>query len=76
MGEGFGVYCMGDDEVIFNIVMFVNIVCGLYVGDLEIMVKMFKFVKVCGVVVGVYFGFLDLWGFGCWIIFYMFGEIE
>lgn len=43
----------------------VNIVCGFYVGDFIIMMKVVRLVKQYGVVVGVYLGFLDKEGFGC-----------
>lgn len=45
-----------------------NVVCGFYVGDENVMNEMVKFVKVYNVVVGVYFGLFDLKGFGRWNI--------
>lgn len=44
LGESFGVYCIGNDEVILEYVMLVNVVCGFYVGDLSVMRKMVKLV--------------------------------
>jgi len=76
MGEGFGVYRMGDDDAILKIVTSANVACGLHAGDPEIMVQTFRTAKQNGVAIGAHPGFPDLWGFGRRNIPYSMGEIE
>lgn len=76
IGEGYGVYKFGMDEEIMKCVISVNCVCGWYVGDLLIMDKIIKIVKENNVVVGVYFGYLDLLGFGRWKMVVIFDEVR
>lgn len=68
MGEGFGLWIIGDgvDVVIMLLISSVNIVIGFYVGDLSSMCCIVEMVVEYGVVIGVYLGFCDLVGFGCW----------
>ena len=76
MGEGFGVWRMGDDEAILDIVSSANVACGLHAGDPEIMARTFSMARKRGVSVGAHPGFPDLWGFGRRIIPFSTGEIE
>lgn len=56
LGESFGNYRLGNDKEILCYVMFVNIVCGFYVGDFLVMREIVKLVLSENVVIGVYFG--------------------
>jgi 5-oxoprolinase (ATP-hydrolysing) subunit A len=64
MGEGFGVYALGDDAGMLEIVTSANIACGFHAGDPLVMHRTLKGAKDNGVGVGAHPGFLDLWGFG------------
>jgi 5-oxoprolinase (ATP-hydrolysing) subunit A len=75
-GEGFGVYRIGDDSAMLDIVTSVNVACGFHAGDPEIMAKTFKAAKAKGVAVGAHPGFPDLWGFGRRGLPFTAGEIE
>lgn len=59
-GEGCGL-----DEVLFDFVMLVNIVCGWYVGGVNVMCDCVCWVVQKGVLIGVYLSFYDLENFGC-----------
>jgi UPF0271 protein len=64
MGEGFGVYRLGDDAAMLDIVTSANVACGFHAGDPLIMFETVRLAKERGVAVGAHPGFLDLWGFG------------
>jgi len=64
MGEGFGVYALGDDAGMLKIVTSANIACGFHAGDPLVMHRTLKGAKDNGIGVGAHPGFLDLWGFG------------
>ena len=64
MGEGFGVYSLGDDAEMLKIVTSANIACGFHAGDPLVMHRTLKEAKANGVGAGAHPGFLDLWGFG------------
>jgi len=64
MGEGFGVYALGDDAGMLKIVTSANIACGFHAGDPLVMHRTLKGAKDNGVGVGAHPAFLDLWGFG------------
>jgi 5-oxoprolinase (ATP-hydrolysing) subunit A len=64
MGEGFGVYALGDDAQMMEIITSANIACGFHAGDPLVMHKTLTSAKDNGVGVGAHPGFLDLWGFG------------
>lgn len=76
MGEGFGVYRIGNDEALLNIVTSANVACGFHAGDPEIMARTFAMAKERGVAVGAHPSFPDLWGFGRRVIPCSLGEIE
>ena len=61
MGEGFGVYRLGDDAEMLRIVTSANIA---HAGDPLVMHRTLQEAKAKGVGVGAHPGFLDLWGFG------------
>jgi Uncharacterized proteins, homologs of lactam utilization protein B len=64
MGEGFGVYSLGDDPAMLEIVTSANVACGFHAGDPLVMHKTFSEARARSVAVGAHPSFLDLWGFG------------
>lgn len=64
IGEGFGLYDIGDDEAIMEIVTTVNIACGMHAGDPTVIHRAVVAAKARGVSIGAHPGFNDLWGFG------------
>ena len=64
MGEGFGVYSLGDDEAMLEIVTSANIACGFHAGDPLVMARTLASAKAHGVGAGAHPSFFDLWGFG------------
>lgn len=64
MGEGFGVYRLGNDEAMMDYVTSVNIACGFHAGDPLVMRKTVQIAIKKGVAIGAHPGFPDLLGFG------------
>jgi 5-oxoprolinase (ATP-hydrolysing) subunit A len=64
MGEGFGVYDIGNDTGLLEIVKSANVACGFHAGDPTIMRRVVEMAAERGVSLGAHPGFLDLWGFG------------
>ncbi|MBA4849570.1 LamB/YcsF family protein [Emticicia sp. BO119] len=64
MGESFGIWTMGNDEVLMNYISSANIACGFHAGDATIMRKTAAFALHKGVAIGAHPGFPDLQGFG------------
>jgi UPF0271 protein len=64
MGEGFGVYRMGDDAEMLKLVSSANVACGFHAGDPLIMHETVRMALANGVAVGAHPSFMDLWGFG------------
>lgn len=64
MGESFGVYELGEDAAMLDLVTSANIACGFHAGDPLVMAKTLADAKARGVAVGAHPSFLDLWGFG------------
>jgi UPF0271 protein len=64
MGEGFGVYRMGEDERIFPYISSANIACGFHAGDPMVMARTVELAKSHGVAVGAHPGYPDRVGFG------------
>ena len=62
MGEGFGVYRMGNDADLLGIVTSANVACGFHGGDPTIMHGLAMRAKELGVALGAHPGFGDLWG--------------
>jgi UPF0271 protein len=75
-GEGFGVYAMGDDAAMLDIVTSASVACGFHAGDPEIMARTFEMARAKGVAAGAHPGFPDLWGFGRRKLAVTPGEIE
>lgn len=64
MGEGLGVYSLGDDEAMLDVVTSANLACGFHAGDPLVMYRALSSAKAKGVAAGAHPSFLDLWGFG------------
>jgi UPF0271 protein len=64
LGEGFGIYKLGDDAEMLKIVSSANIACGYHAGDPLIMHETAELARKNGVQVGAHPGYRDLWGFG------------
>lgn len=64
LGESFGLYKIGNDDVIMDYVTSVNIACGCHAGDPEIMEKTVKMAIEKKVSIGAHPGYPDLQGFG------------
>jgi UPF0271 protein len=64
LGEGFGMWSMGDDAAMLDIVTSANVACGFHAGDSDIMLSISKLAKSKGVSIGAHPGYRDLHGFG------------
>jgi UPF0271 protein len=64
LGEGFGVWRLGDDEALLKLVTSANIACGFHAGDPTTMRRVCAAAVDRGVVIGAQVGYRDLHGFG------------
>lgn len=64
MGESYGAFSLGSDELILPFVTSANIACGFHAGDPAVMKKTVKRAIANGVAMGVHPGLPDLQGFG------------
>ncbi|ADD45967.1 LamB/YcsF family protein [Stackebrandtia nassauensis] len=64
LGEGFGVWTLGDDEALLDIVTSANVACGFHAGDPSIMRAVCERAAARGVAIGAQVGYRDLAGFG------------
>jgi 5-oxoprolinase (ATP-hydrolysing) subunit A len=64
LGEGFGVWPLGDDEALLGIVSSANVACGFHAGDPDILRRVCAQAAERGVVIGAQVGYHDLAGFG------------
>lgn len=64
MGESYGAFTMGSDEIILPFVTSANIACGFHAGDPAVMKKTVRQAIAKGVVIGAHPGLPDLQGFG------------
>ena len=64
VGEGYGVWTMGDDEVLFPYIHMANIACGGHASDPITMQKTVRLAKKYDVAVGAHPSFPDILGFG------------
>lgn len=64
MGEGFGLWTMGDDAALLEVVTSANVACGLHAGDWDVMAATMAAAAARGVGIGAHPGFPDLSGFG------------
>ena len=64
LGEGFGVWRLGDDDAMLGIVTSANVACGFHAGDPAGIFKTVQAAAKRGVVVGAHVSYPDLVGFG------------
>ena len=64
LGEGYGIYSVGNDEKILEVVSSANVACGFHAGDPVIMEKTIKLCKKNNVSIGAHPSYPDRQGFG------------
>lgn len=64
LGEGFGVWRLGDDDALLDVVTSANVACGFHAGDPSIMRRTCAAAAQRGVAVGAQVSYRDLAGFG------------
>jgi len=64
MGEGFGLYMIGDDEGLMPLISVANVACGFHASDFNHMRNTVRLAKQHGVKVGAHPSLPDLQGFG------------
>ncbi len=64
LGEGFGVWRLGDDEALLDVVTSANVACGFHAGDPSTMRRVCTRAVEAGVAIGAQVSYRDLAGFG------------
>jgi 5-oxoprolinase (ATP-hydrolysing) subunit A len=64
LGEGFGIWKLGDDEALLDIVTSANVACGFHAGDPNILRRVCDAAVSRGVSIGAQVSYRDLAGFG------------
>ena len=64
LGEGFGIWRLGDDDALLTVVTSANVACGFHAGDPSIMRRVCATAAERGVAVGAQVSYRDLAGFG------------
>jgi UPF0271 protein len=64
LGEGFGIWKLGDDEALLDIVTSANVACGFHAGDPNILRRVCDAAVSRGVAIGAQVSYRDLAGFG------------
>ncbi|MDP9398579.1 MAG: LamB/YcsF family protein [Actinomycetota bacterium] len=64
LGEGFGVWPLGDDDGLLDVVTSANVACGFHAGDPRIMRRVCARAAERSVVIGAQVSYRDLAGFG------------
>jgi UPF0271 protein len=64
LGEGFGVWRLGEDDALLDVVTSANVACGFHAGDPQIMTTVVRRAAAKGVAVGAQVSYADLRGFG------------
>jgi UPF0271 protein len=64
LGEGFGVWRLGDDEGLLEVITSANVACGFHAGDPATMRRVCSAAADRGVVIGAQVGYRDMIGFG------------
>lgn len=64
LGEGFGVWTLGDDDAMLDIVTSANVACGFHAGDPATLARVCRAAAKRGVKIGAQVGYRDLAGFG------------
>ena len=64
LGEGFGVWSLGDDEAMLGLVSSASVACGFHAGDPSIMLATCRSAAERDVAIGAHVAYRDLTGFG------------
>lgn len=64
LGEGFGVWRLGDDDAMLGIVTSANVACGFHAGDPAELLRVCRMAAERGVRIGAQVGYRDMAGFG------------
>jgi UPF0271 protein len=64
LGEGFGVWRLGDDDALLEVVTSANVACGFHAGDPTTMRRVCARAAANGVAIGAQVSYRDLAGFG------------
>ncbi|MGE2714684.1 LamB/YcsF family protein [Mycolicibacterium litorale] len=64
LGEGFGVWTLGDDDAMLEIVTSANVACGFHAGDPAGLARVCRAAAARGVRIGAQVSYRDLAGFG------------
>jgi 5-oxoprolinase (ATP-hydrolysing) subunit A len=64
LGEGFGVWTLGDDDAMLGIVTSANVACGFHAGDPASLLRVCRAAAERGVRIGAQVSYRDLAGFG------------
>ena len=64
LGEGFGIWTLGDDDALLDVITSANIACGFHAGDPNIMRRVCDTAFSRGVSIGAQVSYHDLAGFG------------
>jgi 5-oxoprolinase (ATP-hydrolysing) subunit A len=64
LGEGFGVWRLGDDDALLDLISSANVACGFHAGDPLTMQRVCARAAERGVAIGAQVGYRDLVGFG------------
>jgi UPF0271 protein len=64
LGEGFGVWRLGDDDALLEVVTSANVACGFHAGDPATMARVCRRAAERGVTIGAQVSYRDLVGFG------------
>jgi 5-oxoprolinase (ATP-hydrolysing) subunit A len=64
LGEGFGVWRLGDDDALLGVVTSANVACGFHAGDPSTMRRVSARAVAGGVAIGAQVSYRDLAGFG------------
>ena len=64
LGEGFGIWTLGDDEALLDVVTSANVACGFHAGDPDILRRVCDWAAERDVVIGAQVSYRDLAGFG------------
>ncbi len=64
LGEGFGIWTLGEDDGLLDVVTSANVACGFHGGDPSIMRRVCRRAAEAGVRIGAQVGYRDLAGFG------------
>ena len=76
VGEGFGIWRLGDDAALLDVVTSANVACGFHAGDAVTMRRVCATAAERGVSVGAQVSYRDLAGFGRRRIEYDFDELR